>query len=98
VRLSDTQISGIKQATADVFGTDAVVRLFGSRTDVTRRGGDIDLHVEASAELATPEAEVRFRTRLWASLDEPDVDVVLRARGSKTRWIDRAAFRSGIVL
>lgn len=98
MRLSPEEIATIKSTAADVFGADAVVRLFGSRTDIARRGGDIDLHVEASAEQVTAEAEVRFRTQLWNSLDEPDIDVVLRARGCKPRWIDRAAYRSGVIL
>lgn len=98
MRLSQAEIDAIKQAASDAFGRDAVVRLFGSRVDDTGRGGDIDLHIEAESHRATPEAEVRFRTRVWQSLDEPEVDVAVFGRGGTHRWIDRVAYRTGIVL
>lgn len=98
MRLSPNQIAAIKAAARDAFGPDAVVRLFGSRVDDERRGGDIDLHVEASPQTATIDHEVRFRALLWKALDEPQVDVVVAARGATAGWADRAAFREGIVL
>ncbi|MGN6269959.1 MAG: hypothetical protein ACTHM0_08720 [Sphingomonas sp.] len=98
MRLSSDQIAAIKNAARDAFGPDAVVRLFGSRVDDERRGGDIDLHVEASPQTATIDHEVRFRALLWKALDEPQVDVVVAARGAPPGWADRAAFREGIVL
>ena len=98
MRLSTDQITAIKAAAREAFGPDAVVRLFGSRVDDHRRGGDIDLHVEASPKTATIDHEVRFRALLWKALDEPQVDVVVAARGAPAGWADRAAFREGIIL
>ena len=46
MRLTPTEIAAIKAAARDAFGETVVVRLFGSRVDDHRRGGDIDLHVE----------------------------------------------------
>ncbi len=97
MRLSADQVTAIKAAAATAFGDDAVVRLFGSRTDDARRGGDIDLHVEAAADKADVDHEVRFRALVWQALDEEQIDVVVAARGSD-RWIDRAALREGLVL
>lgn len=98
MRLSADQVTAIKTAAREAFGPDAIVRLFGSRVDDGRRGGDIDLHVEASPETATIDHEVRFRFLLWKALDEPQIDVVVAARGAATGWADRAALREGIVL
>lgn len=98
MRLKPEYVAAIKTAAADAFGPDAIVRLFGSRVDDGRRGGDIDLHVETIAERATLDNEVRFRAALWRLLDEPQIDVVVAAQGVSPRWIDRAAMREGRIL
>lgn len=98
MRLSDHQIAAIKAAAAEAFGDDATVRLFGSRVDDGRRGGDIDLHIEAAPEMSDSLHEQRFRVLLWQRLDEPQIDVVVTARGAPERWVDRAAMRDGVVL
>lgn len=97
MRLSPEQVSAIKAAAVAAFGDDAVVRLFGSRVDDARRGGDIDLHVEAAPDKADLDHEIRFRALIWQALDEEQIDVVVAARGDR-RWIDRAALREGVVL
>lgn len=98
MRLSPHEVAAIKAAAREAFGPSAIVRLFGSRVDDARRGGDIDLHVEAAPEVASARNEITFRTLIWKALDEEQVDVVLMAHGSEPRWIDRAALREGIVL
>lgn len=97
MRLTENQRRAIKSAAAKAFGDDAIVRLFGSRTDDVARGGDIDLYVETSPDKANADHEVRFRALVWKALDEEQIDVVVAAHG-ETRWIDRAALREGIVL
>lgn len=98
MRLTPEQIRAIKDAAVTAFGEDVVVRLFGSRVEDDRRGGDIDLHIEASPDTADVDHEVRFRSLLWQALDEEQLDVVVRARDVSARWIDRAAHRQGVVL
>lgn len=97
MRLSAEQIDAIKTAATAAFGDDVVVRLFGSRVDDDRRGGDIDLYVQTTPEKADVDHEVRFRSLIWKALDEEQIDVVVAAHGDD-RWIDRAATREGIVL
>ncbi|MBB4152295.1 hypothetical protein GGQ80_000171 [Sphingomonas jinjuensis] len=98
MRLDSHLADAIKLAAIEVFGDDVIVRLFGSRTDDDRRGGDIDLHVTADPAAADIDHEVRFRALMWKALDEEQIDVVVAARGRDDRWIDRAAIREGIVL
>ena len=47
MRLTAEQAAIIRSAAAEVFGSDARVWLFGSRVDDGKRGGDIDLLIEA---------------------------------------------------
>ena len=98
MRLSEIYVRAIKAAAAEAFGADAVVRLFGSRAKDDRKGGDIDLHVEAAPPAADFDHEVRFRALVWKALDEPQIDVVVAARGAPLRWIDWAAYRDGVIL
>lgn len=45
MRLTEDEQASIKRIIASVFGADAAVWLFGSRTDDSKRGGDVDLYV-----------------------------------------------------
>jgi predicted nucleotidyltransferase len=81
MRLTDAQADAIRTAAADVFGEDAEVWLFGSRTDDTRRGGDIDLLIRPGRSAADQpfRRRVRFLARLERALGERKIDVVVEA-------------------
>ena len=54
MRLTTEQIALIKQNTALIFGDEAKIYLFGSRTDDNAKGGDIDLFIELANETEKP--------------------------------------------
>lgn len=76
MRLTAHEIAAIKAAAAQAFGPDAVVRLFGSRVDDARRGGDIDLLIEARP-ADEWRARSEFEDRLFELIEPQRVDVVL---------------------
>jgi predicted nucleotidyltransferase len=98
VRLTDHEVAAIKAAARLTFGPDAVVRLFGSRVDDTRRGGDIDLHVETPAKIDFWRSKSDFLDRLFARIDEQRVDLIATTRGEDPVPIAQIAYRDGIVL
>jgi hypothetical protein len=100
LRLTSTQIQAIKQATADIFGPEARVWLFGSRVNDSKRGGDIDLYLELPAIEAEQRRrlETRYWIRLQRALGERKIDVVTHPQGSDRRAIDREAMATGIRL
>jgi predicted nucleotidyltransferase len=99
MRLTPTEIEEIRACAKRHFGERAIVRLFGSRTDDGRSGGDIDLHIEAeSAEHASLANELEFSKDLKDRIGEQRVDVIVRAPHYTPRAIDEIAVRTGMML
>ena len=102
MRLNPEEIAAIKRLIAEAYGPEAVVRLFGSRVDDRRRGGDVDLYVETDATgpytADDLHALFRLKDRLERALDERKVDLLVKRRDREPRPIERIARRTGIVL
>ena len=98
MRLTEQEKAAIVRCAKSVFGENCVVRLFGSRVDDRRRGGDIDLHVVADARTSTLRDEIAFKLALADAFGERRVDVLLRPRTYVPRPIDRIAVGTGVEL
>lgn len=98
MRMRPHEIAEIKAAAVAIYGPDVIVRLFGSRVDDSKRGGDIDLHLEVAPGLEGVSNELRFRSEIWKRLDEEQIDVVVMARDGPLRPIDSIARRTGELL
>ena len=87
MRLNPHQRQTIKQAAHTCFGADATVRVFGSRIDDSKRGGDIDLLISTS--LTDPDAiahaEIAFQVRVQQALGEQRIDVLVDYPGRRVR-------------
>ncbi len=76
MRLTEAERQAIRAAGIRHFGQ--VPRLFGSRLDDSRRGGDIDLLIQT--ELPPAQAALRridLLADLWLALGERKIDIVL---------------------
>ena len=100
MRLTDYEIAHIKQVIATHFGPDARVRLFGSRVDQDRRGGDIDLLVESSlSDYEAFRAKVESLTDLHLALGEQKIDLVVCSfHEENTPAVVETARREGVQL
>lgn len=99
MRLTAYQQQAIREEVAHVFGSSAVVRLFGSRADDHARGGDIDLHIETTgtpAELL--DRELKLQARLLRRLGDRRIDIIVCGDPQQQRPIDRQARETGIAL
>jgi uncharacterized protein len=77
MRLSEFQIATINNLAKKYFGQDTTVFLFGSRTDDSRKGGDIDLFIRNKKETdLTVEAKIHFLAELKRHMGEQKIDVV----------------------
>lgn len=80
MRLSQQQADIITTLAKDIFGTDAVIKLFGSRTDDSKHGGDIDLFIELQKPIQQPVlASARLEAKLMLALGLQKIDVIVSA-------------------
>jgi predicted nucleotidyltransferase len=107
MRLTPSEVQIILDAVHRVFGNDAEVMLFGSRTDDRLRGGDIDLLIRpaSAAPAGPPEAQALVRLKgklrvlglLEQALGERRIDLVIEAPDDP-RPIVRTAHETGMAL
>lgn len=82
-----------------VFGPDVTVWLFGSRTDDTAKGGDIDLLIQLAQSVADKtRLALQYETRLQMHLGLQKFDVLVIDPQTPLLPIHRQALQSGIRL
>jgi predicted nucleotidyltransferase len=99
MRLTEQETQAIRAVARRRFGEKAVVRLFGSRVDDARSGGDIDIHITTDRqEDASLKHEVEFLADLEELIGERKVDLVVRGPEREPDYIDLVAEHSGVRL
>jgi predicted nucleotidyltransferase len=101
MRLSEFERQTLIQAAQDSFGQQVQLRLYGSRVDDARRGGDIDLLVEVpmSDPAQIARAHSLFLTRVYGQLGEQKIDLLIDFPGRQTHApIFEVARREGVAL
>lgn len=97
MRLTPEEVTAIKAAVQQAFGRQARVWLFGSRVDDSKKGGDIDLLVEAPEGCAgLLDKKLQVLSTLMLALGEQKIDLVLARDPS--RLIEQEARTKGIEL
>ena len=76
MRLTQGEIDRIVRIAREIYGWGVEVFLFGSRTDDSKRGGDIDLLVRSTGEKKGILERVRMVTRLKLALGDRKIDVI----------------------
>lgn len=94
MRISSDQAQLIAQNIHHHLGESARMWLFGSRVDDQKRGGDVDLYVEADSH--TLISELRCKLQLEECLEMP-VDLIVHTHDENTA-ISRIAKKTGIAL
>ena len=95
MRLTKHEIEQIIRVAKEIYGESVRVYLFGSRTDDTKRGGDIDLLVRTSSEKKGVLVRIRMIARLKYVLGDQKIDVIGDHEDS---WIVNEALATGIRL
>lgn len=99
MRLTPEQVRTIKQATAEVFGPEVRVRLFGSRLDDEARGGDIDLLVESSSVIERKmDKMLTLTARLQMRLGDQPIDILVVDPATDLNPVHRHAMKTAEML
>lgn len=96
VRLSEEYIKTIKDLVQKYFNTD-YVKIFGSRTDLSRKGGDIDIFIKTSKKDGILEAKIKFLRDFELILGEQKIDLVVQS-GETNKKIFRIAQEEGVLI
>ena len=97
IRLKDEEIEIIKEVAIEIFGEDAKVYIFGSRVDLTKKGGDIDIFIETQKEVSLNQ-EIEFLAKLEIKGIERSVDVLIKAKNRDNKPIFEEAKRTGVLI
>jgi len=97
LRLTKEEVAIIKETAKEIFGEDVKVYIFGSRTDPTKRGGDLDIFLETAREVCLQE-ELKFLARLERRGIERKVDLIVKKPSSKERAIFKEAKEKGVLI
>ena len=97
IRLKDEEIEIIKEVAIEIFGEDVKVYIFGSRVDLTKKGGDIDIFIETQKEVSLNQ-EIDFFAKLELKGIERSVDVLIKAKNRDNKPIFEEAKRTGVLI
>ena len=95
VRLSDEYLKTIKQLAKKYFDSDEV-KIFGSRTDLNRKGGDIDIFIKTNKTEKILIAKISFLREFEKQCGEQKIDLVVQSSISKDKKIFNIARNEGI--
>ena len=99
MRISLEQKQAIHQIVADLCGSTAQVRLFGSRIDDSAKGGDIDLLVELDNPVDSPaDLAAKLSVKIMRLCHGRKVDVVIVAPNLPVHPIHKIAQQHGRLL
>jgi len=101
MRLSKSEINIIKRVACEVWGAKTMIYLFGSRTDDSKKGGDIDLFVDLQTEQDPKKImlqKAEFLGKLDILMGEQKIDLLIRTHFNYYLPIIKTAQLNGVPL
>jgi len=100
MRVNSNDIKAIKDVANAVFGETATIRLFGSRNDDKKKGGDIDLLIQFNQTISRMEIyqlKIQFLVQLKKIVGDQKIDVIID-NGKQSNSIIHQAYNEGTML
>jgi len=99
MRISDADRNKIHDVLSLIYGPDARIYLFGSRTDDAKKGGDIDLLAVTDSSRCDGNVRIRALTALQTAIGLQKIDLIVTSDPEHdTRAVVHEALRNGIAL
>jgi len=95
IRLPKDVIDEIVNLSKKYFGQNSRVWIFGSRADLTKRGGDIDIYIETPEYRDIIDKKLDFLVELDKKIGEQKVDLVVKPLDSND-FISQEAKSKGV--
>jgi len=96
IRLTEMEIKAIKELAVEVFGEGTRVFLFGSRTNPSKKGGDIDLYIIPANREKLFDKYIKYLAKLKLTIGDQKIDLILQE--DPNRPIEKEALEKGIEL
>ncbi|GAQ94208.1 hypothetical protein TAGGR_1387 [Thermodesulfovibrio aggregans] len=80
MRLSEEVLSKIKTLANKHFGESCEVRIFGSRIDNSKRGGDIDIYIKTDSKENLIELKAKFLAELKMTIGDQKIDLLVESK------------------
>lgn len=93
MRLDENEVKAIKGSIVE-FDPSCEIYLFGSRTDINKRGGDIDILI--LSQTLTSSDKIPILCRIFEKIEEQKIDIVI-AKDTSDPFV-RLALKTGIKL
>ena len=97
MRISEAEKKGFIELCRKHFGESSHLYLFGSRVDDQKKGGDIDLFLDAS-EVINLQQQLNFLVDVEKKLTSRKIDLIIHSPESRARSIFDTARRTGVLL
>ena len=94
MRLSEYEIKSIKESVTH-FDPNALIYLFGSRADDSKKGGDIDLLI--LSEKLTLKEKRMIKLDLYDKIGEQKIDIVISKTGAESPFV-KLAINGGVII
>jgi predicted nucleotidyltransferase len=96
IRLREQQQHTIKQLAQELFNSSKVI-IFGSRADMTQKGGDIDIYIQTDKKEGILKSKLTFLWEFEKLFGEQKVDLLVD-NGTKSKEIFEIAKKEGVLL
>jgi predicted nucleotidyltransferase len=97
MRLSETDKLQLIKFAKQYFGKNIKLYLFGSRTDDSKKGGDIDLFLESEKQIDLQQ-QLQFLASIYRHVTERKIDLVVKTPFTAHQTIHDTAKQQGIRL
>ncbi len=87
IRLKEWQIKAIKE-TIKNFDKNAKIYIYGSRTDLTKKGGDIDILV--ISDKISLKDQLKIKAKLLVLLGDRKIDLLVAKNENETPFVEIA--------